>query len=528
MLDRLAVVMPAWQDRSPADVGIAIVEVLAYAADYLSYHQDAVATEAYLGTARQRVSMRRHARLLDYPMHDGCNARTWVHVEVDADNVTLRQGTQLLTRVGGQARRLAIASSAYDQALAQQPAVFETMHNATFYLAHNQIEFYTWGEPECCLPKGATGATLKGNLPHLLPGDVLVFEAVRGPESGRQADADPSQRHVVRLTNVTPMVDPLGGQFLDPPTTDPVAVTEIAWLDEDALPFPLCVSMVEVPEDDRGPGDPQTQPVSMVLGNMVLADHGRTIANETLAPVPATGRYRPYLQRLEVTQQITADRDANGNLSVERSALALLTQDPRQALPAVKLHSGEEQWYPQRDLLASDRFAAEFVVEMENDGRAFLRFGDGIYGRQPTTSSAFTATYRIGNGQGGNLGAEAIYHVVTNDTGITSVRNPLPARGGTDPEAIEEVRLYAPQAFRTQERAVTAADYAEVAQRHPEVQKAAATRRWTGSWYTMFLTVDRRGGLPVDADFEAQLRDFWNAIAWPDRTWRLLGPASYH
>ena len=53
------------------------------------------------------------------------------------------------------------------------------MHNATFYLAHNQIEFYTWGEPECCLPKGATGATLKGNLPHLLPGDVLVFEAVR-------------------------------------------------------------------------------------------------------------------------------------------------------------------------------------------------------------------------------------------------------------------------------------------------------------------------------------------------------------
>jgi hypothetical protein len=38
------------------------------------------------------------------------------------------------------------------------------------------------------------------------------------------------------------------------------------------------------------------------------------------------------------------------------------------------------------------------------------------------------------------------------------------------------------------------------------VQRAAATRRWTGSWYTMFVTVDRRGGKPVDAAFEQTLR----------------------
>jgi predicted phage baseplate assembly protein len=70
------------------------------------------------------------------------------------------------------------------------------------------------------------------------------------------------------------------------------------------------------------------------------------------------------------------------------------------------------------------------------------------------------------------------------------------------------VRLYAPQAFRVQERAVTAADYAEVTQRHPEVQKAAATIRWTGSWYTVFITIDRKGGRPVDAQFEGEIRDF--------------------
>ena len=86
------------------------------------------------------------------------------------------------------------------------------------------------------------------------------------------------------------------------------------------------------------------------------------------------------------------------------------------------------------------------------------------------------------------------------------VRNPLPAEGGVDPETIAQVRAYAPAAFRTQERAVTEADYAEVTERHPGVQRAMATFRWTGSWHTVFITVDRVGGLPVDDDFEASIR----------------------
>ena len=56
ILDRLAQAMPGWQERSPADVGVVLAELLAHAADTLSYYQDAVATEAYLGTARKRVS----------------------------------------------------------------------------------------------------------------------------------------------------------------------------------------------------------------------------------------------------------------------------------------------------------------------------------------------------------------------------------------------------------------------------------------------------------------------------------------
>ena len=75
--------MPDWKETHVPDIGIAVVEVLAYVGDYLSYYQDAVATEAYLDTARQRISVRRHALLVDYQMHEGCNARAWVCLETD-------------------------------------------------------------------------------------------------------------------------------------------------------------------------------------------------------------------------------------------------------------------------------------------------------------------------------------------------------------------------------------------------------------------------------------------------------------
>jgi hypothetical protein len=80
------------KERNPAGMSIVLVELLAYVGDQISYYQNSVATEAYLGTARKRISIRRHARLLDYVIHDGCYAKAWLTIstepgrpEVDAD-----------------------------------------------------------------------------------------------------------------------------------------------------------------------------------------------------------------------------------------------------------------------------------------------------------------------------------------------------------------------------------------------------------------------------------------------------------
>jgi hypothetical protein len=78
---------------------------------------------------------------------------------------------------------------------------FETLHNVQLQASRNEMEFYSWGDPRCCLPKGATRAFLRGSAVHLdlHSGDVLLFEEVLGPESGLAVQADLAHRHAVRL-----------------------------------------------------------------------------------------------------------------------------------------------------------------------------------------------------------------------------------------------------------------------------------------------------------------------------------------
>jgi hypothetical protein len=115
MLDRLSLIMPEWKERNSADIGMVLIELLTYVGDHLNYYQDAVATEAYLGTARRRVSARRHARLLDYFVHDGCNARAWICIYADTDNrIKLPKKTILLTGENGSSNNQSVKSKELD------------------------------------------------------------------------------------------------------------------------------------------------------------------------------------------------------------------------------------------------------------------------------------------------------------------------------------------------------------------------------------------------------------------------------
>ncbi|MEV0172041.1 putative baseplate assembly protein [Streptomyces sp. NPDC050803] len=282
LLDRLALTTPDWVERNPSDLGMTLVELLAYTGDQISYQQDAVATEAYLDTARRRVSVRRHVRLIDYAMHDGCTARAYVTVQTAGDH-TLAPGTYRFASVDvrtldphdrPEPGTVVDESELGDLDERGSVEVFEPVVTADpleLRVAHNAIRLWTWGGETCALPKGATAATLRDawvdpetcreRRLDLKPGDLLILEEVKGPRTGTPGDADPGHRQAVRLTSVTPAVDRIEDQ----------PVLEVTWAAEDALRFPLCLTT-------RGGRDClPVEDVTLARGNVVLVDHGRTL-----------------------------------------------------------------------------------------------------------------------------------------------------------------------------------------------------------------------------------------------------------
>jgi hypothetical protein len=501
MLDRMWLLAPSWQERNPADLGVILVELLAYVADQMSYRQDVIATEAYIGTARLRTSVRRHARLVDYFIDEGSNARVWLRVGLGpsaSDPTVLPAGTRCATWYPGATTPvLPHESLAYQQAINAGAVFFETTADSVpLSPSLAEMPLYAWSNTQFCLPPGATCATLTGAFASLTTGMVVVLAEVLGPLTGDPADANPANRQAVTLTNVLVTEDPLNGQ----------PVTEIGWSAEDALTFPVCVSSIATTA-----GGPQPiSGVSAAWGNVVLADNGRSIGGatdptttgpESLGVVPATGRFRPSLANPQLT--FAYPLPAAGQPAAD-AATPSGTAVPVVALTSVDADGNLTTWSPApgQDLLAETigPQSANFIVEVETDGTAYLLFGDGTNGLQPVPGDSYTAIYRVGNGTAGNV-AQGTVSLIDGHPEVSSLTNPLPAWGGVDPETIDHVRQSAPVAFQTQERAVTAADYANLTTNYPGVQRAAATLRWTGSWHTVFVTVERDQQAALDPSF---------------------------
>jgi hypothetical protein len=299
MLDRLAVTMPAWTETHVPDVWITLVELLAYVGDDLSYYEDAVATEAYLQTARRRVSVRRHARLVGYRLHDGCHARAWVSVKVSTDVVVAL--AQLRFVVVGpvlEDRPPVLDAGALDpgrlaalQQYSPLPAFTGSpgdQREARFWRGHHDIKLWSWGEPSSRLVAGATCAVLADGHPvagasaeplrrlRLEVGDVIVLEETHDPATRGAGPGNPAHRQAVRLTAVRRCSDELYDQPL----------LEVHWAPQDALRFDLVV---------RAGG----HACGRAVANVLLVAHGQAVSEpvDLGAPVlahPQVGFSTPF------------------------------------------------------------------------------------------------------------------------------------------------------------------------------------------------------------------------------------------
>ncbi len=99
--------LPEWTDRSPADLGMLLIDQLCYVADVVLYYQDRLANESYLHTAVERRSVINHLRLIGYELSPAQPASCSLDLLFEAPQsgespeIVIESGTQF-SSTGGQ------------------------------------------------------------------------------------------------------------------------------------------------------------------------------------------------------------------------------------------------------------------------------------------------------------------------------------------------------------------------------------------------------------------------------------------
>jgi hypothetical protein len=505
LLEFSALRYPQWVERSEADLGLVVAELISAVGDELSYFQDRVAAEGSLPTATQRRSLVSLARLVDYEPRPAVSAATIIQCNVGAPGAVKAGARISAVAPDGAVIPFEIGTGLAD--IADYP-VSDVWNFA--------IAPYWFDDKDQCWPEGATDLWVGGHGFAFTAGQALLIQTDLPGESVRQ---------IVHLTAPGhEAVDPIfltGGL--------PTPVTHIVWGQGEAL--------------TRA----RDQTRTIIGGNLLPATQGQRFSESF-----ATGMVPPSAPQAALA---IARRGPNGSddepnyvfrFPLSQGPLGWLTESDSSVPPAPEillrqLSPAAADWSFATTLLQSLGTGTDFtidpvawqVIARSGDGRpthfdiagddgSAIRFGDNVFGASPAEQDLFLVSYRTGLGAAGNVAVDTITIVDPDTAGlIASARNPFAVTSGADAETAGHVRRMAPQAFRAvQYRAVRAEDYEMAAETLPWVQKACTNFRWTGSWITVFTAADPRGSERISVDEHVALVELLNRR-------RLAGYESY-
>lgn len=507
MLNAMRARVPQWQPTSEADFDQVLIDLISADADELSDFQDRVMNEAYFGRARKRVSLARHARLMDYHIHQGNQATTWLALMVDAESI-LTSDFCVWTGENWQTSDSVIFKAS------QSKSCLPELNRWKFYPELNRLELYDWRGLVTALEAGTTQADIA------LPADMdavnnssdadrlrdwlrsdssdsskyryLLIEEKLNPETGNERGSDPRARQLVQL---------LEGNFAAESLYDPSAerwYVRVYWRREDALRRRYCFTAYCDGVVVTG--------VSAFHGNLLQVSHGRPhritfqARGTPLAGINASAILKTDAAYFENTRW--------GMLcTLPYAPLAYLNTEPGGEKPVfttLTVRVDGVQWCEQNDLIESEASHQHFIVETDEFGISRVRFGRAPNGLAPPVDATIECTYQVGRGGSGNIGADTLtgFDPLT-ATGVTACWNPFDVIDGRDPELPSEIIRRAPEAYRQRQlRAVTLSDYAKRAEELPGVAHAQACYGWTGSWRTVRVAIDPQG----TTDLSEQLR----------------------
>jgi hypothetical protein len=534
MITAMMTRVPNWDVTSEADLDQVLLDLFSAAADELSDYQDRVMNEAYLATARKRVSLARHARLMDYHIHQGNQASTWVALEaVITPPAPIEFDLQTGLEFWAGAEKEDDAAAVVFVAKNDEPVHIHKLFS--------RLGLYTWSNAIPSLEAGSTTADLRIIDPNPLEDNAanatviqnliragkikrLLIQEYLNPVTGTVNGRDPNKRQLVRLISGNPIPgdpnDKAARAMLDPVTGK--SFVRVNWRDEDKLRSNYCFT-VECPQ--------RVEDVSLFHGNLVEVFHGRPtrtpiVFKEPGAQLNAANEFYYELTGWgdDPTRWGTICR-----LPQTKSPLAYCSTPPGgdiapiSTLTVTVAPGGTEPWIEVPNLIhsdTSDENGNHFVVETDENGESLIRFGNGTNGKTLPEHVVVSCDFQYGAGLSGNIGLDRIENfepttLISNPAGGKFSRcwNPFDVSNGRAQEPAAEIVRRVPEAYRARQlRAVTLQDYVNRAQEVTGVSRAAASYAWTGSWRTVRITIDPVGSTELDDALRRDVASYLAAV----------------
>ena len=509
--------VPGWQVTSEADLDQVIIDLFSAVADELSDFQDRVMNEAFLGTARKRVSLARHARLMDYHIHQGNQASTWLALEVEEEQDL---DADFLTWTGG-------------EAVDTSSVVFMSKEKQHLHNLLNRMALYTWEHSISALEAGSVTADLQitpdcnqtdaetvQNM--ILDGKVkyLLIQEALNPATGKPGGTDPGKRQILKL-----LPGNEGAEALEDPVTNKWFV-RVRWQEKDKLKKNYCFTVDCF--------DNKVENISFFNGNLVRIYSGRPVGMDVslIVNMPKEITFKEpgmpldnddedvreyYYERTENEKWGTLCRLPDEHLLAYKNTLPGGDIPPRSTLKVEVETTSKDTWDEVISLVHSDDSAERgdhFVVETDEQGKSLIRFGNGINGRELPEKAVVYCNYQTGAGLEGNVGADSLINFEKGTfPDIQKVWNPFDVTNGRAPEPAAEIIRRVPEAYLYHQlRAVTLKDYEDRAEELEEVSRAAAQYAWTGSWRTVRVTIDPAGTTQLEPKVKEKVARHLEAV----------------
>jgi hypothetical protein len=423
-----------WKPTSEADLDLVLIELLCAAADELSDYQDRVMNEAYINTARKRVSVARHARLIDYYICQGHQPNTWLAIE-------LKPGEEIKLDKSDEIKSSLRVKTSTDP---RTNTVYSTRGNLSF-MSHllNRFTLYTWNGANKNLKAGDTSADLRFVDKSLCSKDAykelrrliikeelttLLIQEWKHPISRKELKDTrrKSNRQLLRLLsneeNAKVNFDPISREYC----------LHVTWDKRDQLKHDYQF----VIDNDEGPITDATQ----FHGNLVRVYYGETKRVRFVDPnncnIANENEY--YYQRTKWGTICRIPDYPVSYIDVYEGKTPNGKIPPRTTL-TVKVNG--VTWKERIDLIHSREDDCHFIVETDEHGKSIIRFGNGINGKKLPQNAAVRCDYQVGIGRGGNIGSDTL-NVINEPfkSQIISCWNPFQVTNGREAETMEEIR----------------------------------------------------------------------------------------